>query len=252
MEKYPGIETKLEVINKAEDEPAKLYLYGTIRAATEWDEENDKTFITAKMVINELEKLEGKDVDIHINTRGGSADESIAIRNNLKQYKGKTHVYIDSLAASGGSVIATGADKVSMYESSRQFIHKGWTFAIGNADDLIKVAADLEKLDSSLLKNYMSRFKGTEEELKELIKEESILTAEECLTLGFCDEIIKDEVNVKQNLLNKYEEEVQTEEQEEIKKEEQEEKQEEVKEKKLEENKPKKLMMALIAGKDDK
>lgn len=216
LKELPKIETRLEVRNEVDDGPAELYLYGVIRSANAWDNENNKTFITAKMVLDKLEELGNKDLDIHLNTRGGDADESIAIRNNLKRHGGRVHVYVDSLAASGGSIIATGADKVLMYESSRMFIHKGWTIAIGNADELMRVAANLEKLDDSIIKNYMSKFVGTEEELKQLLKEETELTAEECLAFGLADEIIKDEDleddgeekeeqnNVKENLFNKY------------------------------------------------
>lgn len=216
---FPKIETKLEIKNEVEDEKAKMYLYGTIRPANSWDDPEDGTFISSKMVRDKLNELDGEDLEIHINTRGGDAFESIAIRNLLKQYKGKVYVYIDALAASGGSIIATAAEKVFMFESSQQMIHKAWTIALGNADHLVKVADNLKKIDSSLIKAYMNKFVGTEEELKELLAEETRLTAEEALAFGLADEIIKDEdmekeeddeegeensVNVKQNLFQKY------------------------------------------------
>lgn len=216
--KLPKIETKFEVKNEAEDEPAEMYLYGTIREANRWDDPEDDTFITSKKVRDKLKELDGKDVNIHIKTRGGDAFESLEIRNMLKEYDGRINIYIKSIAASGGSIIATAAEKVFMFESAMQMIHKAWTIALGSADDLIEVAARLEKLDSSLIKTYMNKFAGTEDELEQLLADETWLTPEEALAFGLADEIIKDEDleddeeddeenpenNVKENLFNKY------------------------------------------------
>lgn len=93
-------------------------------------------------------------------------------------------------------------------------IHKAWGLCIGNADDMLKMAEDLEKMDDSLLAAYMEKFVGEEEELKQLIKEETWLTAKEAKTFGLADEIWEDENeeeeveepenSVKLNLFNKY------------------------------------------------
>ncbi|KXS45593.1 MAG: Clp protease [Candidatus Frackibacter sp. T328-2] len=227
-EELPKIETKLEIKNEDNDGPVKLYLYGLIRRANAWDDPEDGTFISSKMVRDKLEELDGQDIDIHINTRGGDAFESIAIRNLLKQHNGRVHIYIDSLAASGGSIISTAGEKAFMFESSMQMIHKAWTIALGNADDLIEAAERLEKLDSSLKKAYMSKFVGTEDELEQLLADETWLTAEEAIAFGLADEIIKDEDleddeddegeeqnNVKENLFNKYKRNIKTKKQEE-------------------------------------
>jgi ATP-dependent Clp protease, protease subunit len=74
-----------------------------------------------------------------------------------------------------------------------QMIHKAWALAIGNADDMLKMAEDLEKIDDSIRASYMEKFVGEEDELKELIAEETWLTAEEAKTFGLADEIWEDE-----------------------------------------------------------
>lgn len=58
-----------------------------------------------------LSEIEGKDLDVHINSPGGDVFESIAICNLLKQYDGNVDIYIDAMAGSGASVIAT-AEKI--------------------------------------------------------------------------------------------------------------------------------------------
>lgn len=103
-------------------------------------------------------------------------------------------------------------DKVFMGKSSMIMIHKAWTFAASNAKGLRKIADDLEKVDSAVLESYTSRFVGEREELEKLLEDETYLTAQECLALGFCDEIIddveKEEIEekstVKDEIVNKY------------------------------------------------
>lgn len=204
--KMPKIETKLKVVNEGE-EKAKLYLYGPIRQAYWWDDEDD--CISAKRVRDALGKLKGEDVDIHLNSNGGDVFESIAICNTIKQHDGEVNICIDAMAASGASIIATAGKNVFMPSNAMQMIHKAWTIAAGNADEMRKVAEDLDKIDSSVKASYMTRFVGTEEELESLLADETFLTAEECLTLGFCDEILEDsepepQANTKEGLLAKY------------------------------------------------
>lgn len=206
------IEPRIEVMNAA-DGPIKVYLYGVIRKKTWWDD-GDDGFISADRVQKLLNELDGKNLVIHMNSNGGDVFESIAISNLIKDYEGNIDLYIDAMAASGASIVTAAADKVYMYTNSQQMIHKAWTFASGNSDDLRKVSDDLDKIDASVTASYEKRFVGEKEELVALIKNESYLTAKECLAFGLCDEIVdleddegeeetpKD--NIKEDLFNKY------------------------------------------------
>lgn len=93
------------------------------------------------------------------------------------------------MAASGASVIAMAADKIVMPKNTMMMIHKAWTYAAGNAEGLRKVADRLDKIDNAVTESYTSRFVGEKSELESLLAEETWLTAEECKTFGFCDEI---------------------------------------------------------------
>lgn len=204
----PKIETRLEVKNETDD-VAELYLYGPIRQAYWWDEEDD--CISAKRVRNALKEVKGKTLNVHINSGGGDVFESISINNLLKQHDKDVNIYIDGLAGSGASVIAMAGKNVYMPNNTMMMIHKAWTWAAGNSDELRKVADDLDKIDSAVNASYKGRFVGTDEELSDLIKEESWLTADECLAFGFCDEILEEKKeeeppqnSIKETLFNKY------------------------------------------------
>ena len=206
-----NIKTNFQVKNEIDNEVAEMYLYGTIREAYPWEDEDE--CISANRVLNALKEVGEKDIDIHINSGGGDVFESIAIHNTLKQHKGKVNIIVDALAGSGASVIAMAGDTVKMFDSSMMMIHKAWTVAMGNSDDLRKQADDLEKIDSSVQATYEKRFVGTTEELEELISDESWLTADECKVFGLCDDEItqepKTQANIKKNLFNKYKKDIQ-------------------------------------------
>ncbi len=207
----PKIETRIEVKNQDNKDTAELYLYGVIRKACWWDDEED--VISAKRVRKSLKELKGKNINVHINSGGGDVFESIAICNSLKQHDGKIKIVVDALAGSGASVIAMAGDEVEMFNNAMIMIHKAWTYTSGNSDDLEKVANDLKKIDTSVKASYKEKFVGTDEELNDLIKAESWLTAEECVAFGFCNKIIENSTedeeettknNIKQTLFNKY------------------------------------------------
>lgn len=204
----PKIKALLEVKNETAD-TADLFLYGSIRQSYWWDDEG--SCISANGVRKSLESLKGKNINIHINSPGGDVFESIAICNLLKQHDGDINIYVDAMAGSGASLIATAGTKVYMFANSMQMIHNAWTIASGNAAELRKVADDLEKIDSAVKASYMGRFVGTEEELTKLLADESYLTAAECLAFGLCTDIIEEKQedeppqdNIKQSLFAKY------------------------------------------------
>ncbi|SFA50953.1 ATP-dependent protease ClpP, protease subunit [Parageobacillus thermantarcticus] len=204
----PKINKRFEVLNKAENDEADLYMYGTIGKGWFAD-------ISANDVRHKLSNITAKTINVHINSVGGDVFESIAIHNILKNHKATINVYIDGYAASGASVIAMAGDKVIMPRNTMMMIHKAWTLAAGNAKELRKIANDLEKIDTAVLESYTSRFVGDRSELERLLDEETLLTAEECKILGLCDEISdeielpdeedeQEETSVKEEILNKY------------------------------------------------
>lgn len=202
------IKTKLQVVNQAEDEVV-LYLYGTIAESSWWDED----VISASNVRDSLKEIKGKNLRVHLNSGGGDVFESITIHNLLKQFDGQVTIFVDGLAGSGASIIAMAGDEVVMPSNSMMMIHKASTYAYGNSTEIRKIADDLEKIDTSVRESYKSKFVGEEEELIDLIAEETWLTAEECLAFGFCSEVLKEEkeeeviendIPIKVSLFEKY------------------------------------------------
>lgn len=171
---------------KISDEMTKLYLYGDISDFYEND-------INARNVQEELLAIESDEVEVHINSYGGDLFEGIAIHNILKNSGKKIKVVVDGIAASAASIIAMAGTKIIMPKNAEMMIHNPWTFAYGNAEDLRKIADELETHQTVLEECYLDRFKGTREELQDLLTEEKFLTAEEAIEFGLCDEIATEE-----------------------------------------------------------
>lgn len=131
-------------------------------------------------------------VELHINSYGGSVKEGIAIYNQLKQKKCKEIIaYVDGFAYSIASVIMQAADRRIMGLGTSLLIHNMWMVVQGNANDLRKAADDLDVLMESNRQIYMERANITEDELIELLNNETYLTPEKAVEMGFADEVDK-------------------------------------------------------------
>lgn len=182
------INPRLEL--KKSDKKAELYLYGDIvEDDYVWDK--SKQYISSKKVKEQLDNLNGEDLLIHVNSLGGMTFEGVSIFNLLMDYPGNVDVQIDGIAASAASIVAMAGKTIKGRSNTMLMIHKGWTWARGNADELRKVADMLEKIDAAADETYMKKFNGTKEELLALIGNETYLTAEEALEKGFYDEVIE-------------------------------------------------------------
>lgn len=159
----------------------KLFLYGTIGGY--WDGVN------LDDIKNTVANMNKDQLTVHINSYGGDATEGVAIRNFLKSSFSVIDVVIDGIAASAASVIATCGDTLTMPTGTTYMIHNPWTYFIGNRIDMLREVKTLESLEQSYRDIYMERFNGTEEELMQLMEEESWLTASEAEALGFATQI---------------------------------------------------------------
>lgn len=175
-----------------------LYMYGTIL-----DEKPEKDYWTGEEVEMEciypkqvreiVNEIDTNEIELHINSNGGSVFASISIGNYLKSTGKIVNTVIDGIAASGAAIIAMCGKNVKMYPNSQIMIHNASTFGFGNAKAFRKMADDLEEIDRSVFGTFKERFKGSEEELKELLDGETFFSAEKAKEKGFCDEIIQEE-----------------------------------------------------------
>lgn len=179
---------------EAGTEVFKLYIYDDVSeygAFDWWTWEYTESETSAKHFKKALEEIpEGATIELHINSYGGDVKEGVAIYNQLKQKKCKEIVaYVDGIAYSIASIILQAADRRIMGLGTSLLIHNMWAQVAGNANELRKIADDLDVLMESNRKIYLERVNITEEELIEMLDNETYLTPEEAVEKGFADEV---------------------------------------------------------------
>lgn len=128
-----------------------------------------------------LNEAKGKNLNIYINSGGGSVFAGMAIYNMLKRHEGFKTVYVDGVAASIASVIALAGDKVIIPANAYFMIHKPWTSGDGNANDFREIADILDKLEEGILNVYKEHLvDGVDiETIREMVANETWMTGEE-------------------------------------------------------------------------
>ncbi|MCI8957335.1 MAG: Clp protease ClpP [Eubacterium sp.] len=162
---------------------ANIYIFGDI---TSWDyREKD---VSSYSLAKELESLseDVKKINVYINSRGGDVAESLAIRSQLKRHQAKICTYADGVVASAAVNIFMAGDERVMANASLLFIHNAWTSGSGDANAFRKQAEDLDKYTEQSIRTYMEHLTISEEELKQLMDQETFLDPEQCLDMGFC------------------------------------------------------------------
>lgn len=166
---------------------SEILLYGPIAGERSWwgDE------VTSRSFAEDLERLNGKDVTVRINSGGGDVFAAHAIHNQLIAYKGKVTVVIDGLAASAATIIAVAGDRIIMPSNALFMIHNP---AIGlsdyyGAEELAQAVNALNAIKDSIVAAYRKRCKVSAEEIAAMMDAETWMGAAECLEKGFVDEI---------------------------------------------------------------
>lgn len=184
-----------EIKQSAEKDTLDIYIYDDVQSDG-WCEESETSANHFRKVLEENKGA--KQMNIYINSRGGSVFEGTAIYNQLKRHPANKTVYIDGLAGSIASVVAMAGDKVIMPKNAVMAIHNMWTYAVGNATELRKVADDLDVMNNAGRTAYLEKCgdKLSEEKLIEMMDAETWLTAEECIKYGFADEYAEKEADM--------------------------------------------------------
>lgn len=159
---------------------ADFYLYGDIvdDSIDWWTGERDIYKFSPNDLKNEIDQLQGiKELNIYINSGGGSVFASSTMVSMLKRFKesGVTiNAYVDGLCASASTYILMVADNMYIYENSFIMIHKPMTYSFGNADDLRKDIDTLDTIENDMMiPMYLSKATVSEDEIKELISAET-------------------------------------------------------------------------------
>ena len=144
---------------------------------------------TAQTFHNAIQALSGKIV-VRINSPGGNVFDAIAIHSMLSRLP-DVETITDGLAASAASVIFAAGKARKMAKAAFVMIHNPWSYTQGSADDMRKEADILEGITNALVKLYKGSSSKSEEELREMMDEETWMDGDAALAAGFATEVFE-------------------------------------------------------------
>ena len=141
---------------------------------------------------------------MEVNSNGGLVTVGSEIYTALKSYSGNVTVEVTGMAASAASVAIMGADKVLISPTAQIMIHKAlYGYVSGNSDDLDKASNALKSSDRAIVNAYVAKTGLSEEEILDMMRNETYMSASEAVEKGFADEVMSfDDVGAVASLEN--------------------------------------------------
>lgn len=173
---------------KQEGDEATVYLYDAIDPYWGTD---------AAAFVKEFAAITASTIHLRINSPGGDVFDARTMATAIKQHSGRVVAHIDGIAASAATYVALAADEVRIADGAFFMIHNAWTIAYGNKHDLAETAALLDKIDGSIINDYVAKTGKDREEIAALMDAETWFSAEEAVENGFADAVDTDSAKAK-------------------------------------------------------
>lgn len=171
-----------EVRNQTADS-ADIYLYDVISPYL--PDSNAKDVVGKLTAMATIPQL-----NVHINSPGGSVFDGVAIYQALKNHPGTVTTFIDGIAASIASLIAMAGDQVLIGKHAMIMIHNPSGEAYGEATEMRKVADILDQIKTSLVSAYTGKTGKKDQTISDMMDAETWFTAEEAMAAKLADGLI--------------------------------------------------------------
>jgi ATP-dependent Clp protease protease subunit len=153
----------------------------------------------AQLIFLEAEDSE-KDINMYVNSPGGSVTAGLAIYDTMKFIKPDVATICVGMAASMGAVLLAGgaAGKRSSLPNSKIMIHQPWTQGIGGQVTDVEIhAKELIKTRDSLYRILAEHTGKSVDQITKDCDRDYFLTAEEAKTYKLVDNIIEKRIPIK-------------------------------------------------------
>jgi len=177
-------------VENMENNESTIYVYDVIVSTD--DEAEYWGGISPEAFIKTLNDIKSDTVHVRYNSPGGDVFAARAMEQSIKDHPSHIVSHVDGYAASAASYMALAGDEVIINESGFFMIHKAWTFAYGNSDDLLKTAELLDQIDGTLINTYEKATGQNSEDIEQWMKEETWIGGAQAVELGFADSIAEE------------------------------------------------------------
>ena len=148
--------------------------------------------IIAQILYLQMEEP-AKDINVYINTPGGSVTAGLAIYDTMQFVKCDVSTYCVGQAASMGSLLLAAGTKGKRYSlpHARVMIHQPWGGAQGSASDISIHAKELLKMKEELNKIFAKHTGQPLERIEKDSDRDYFMSATEAKNYGIVDQVIE-------------------------------------------------------------
>jgi len=157
--------------------------------------------LSADLVVAQLLFLDGqeteKDINLYINSPGGSVTAGLAIYDTLQHLKSSVQTICLGQAASMAALILTAGTpgKRMVLPSSRVLIHQPWGGAQGQARDIGIQSREIIRLKKMTIQYFADHTGKTIEQVATDMERDLYMSAEDAVAYGVADSILRREKN---------------------------------------------------------
>ncbi len=155
-------------------------------------DDNVANIVIAQLLFLQMEEPD-KDVDIYINTPGGSVTSGLAIYDTMQFIKPDVNTYCMGQATSMGALLLCAGAKKKRFAlpHSRMMIHQPWGGVQGQATDINIQAREIIRLRSRI-EDILAKHTGQSlAKIKKDTDRDFFMSAEEGLKYGLVDKVIE-------------------------------------------------------------
>lgn len=169
---------------------ADIFIFGDIAEDVWWGDE-----VTPNSIVNQIKELDVSEINIHINSYGGSVSAGWAIYSALRESKAKIISYADGFVCSAANYPFLAGDERHASAVSAFYLHNVSTFASGYSEDLRKAAEEIDKLTEIGINAFTERAGMSRDTVKQLMDAETWLTPEEAVAYGIATDVLSEADN---------------------------------------------------------
>jgi ATP-dependent Clp protease protease subunit len=136
---------------------------------------------------------------VDINTFGGDTETGFAMYNQLRRFKTENKINLTTrvtgYCASIGTVILLAGDKRIGNKLNQPFVHNAWTLAVGDSNEMQKIADDLQKTNEKIASLYAERTNIDKDKALEIMQNNDFIDPNKVLEYGFYTELENETFN---------------------------------------------------------
>lgn len=162
--------------------PPRINIYGDLFPA-EWGGIDETLIADALQQIGDVDQI-----DLHINSRGGSVFTGWAVRNLLAQHSAQKNIYIDGVAASSAATIAmTLGGTIYMPANALVMFHESQLFVMGSKTAILEQVQQAVKIDEACVALFAEVTGKSKEQVTPLFSDgaETWMNADDAKAFGF-------------------------------------------------------------------